>query len=330
VTAGAAVESTYLEAIAAALRDEMRRDDRVFLIGEDIATMGGAFKLTKGFLEEFGADRVVDTPIAESAIIGACIGAALLGRRPVAEMQFADFVACGFNQIVSNAATWHYRTGTPLPFVVRLPFGGGISGGPFHSRCPEAWFVHQPGLKVVAPSTPEDAHGLLVASMRDDNPVMYLEHKYLYRRRKAVLPEGDHVVPLGKGVVRRQGRDAVVLTYGWMVHEAVAAADTIASGGGKQVEVVDLRTLLPFDRELLLERAAACHRVLVLHEAPLLGGVGGELAAFIGEHAFESLDAPVTRLGALDTPVPFAAPLEQAYLPTREKIQAALDALLAY
>ena len=326
----AAGESTYLQAISRALRDEMRRDERVFLIGEDIATMGGAFKITHGFVAEFGRERVVDTPIAESAIVGACIGAALMGYRPVAEMQFADFVTCGFNQLVNNAATWHYRTGTPLPFVVRLPAGGNIAGGPFHSRCPEAWFVHQPGLKVVAPATAEDALGLLVASMRDDNPVLYLEHKYLYRRQKARLPEGDHVAELGRALVRRTGSDAVVVTYGWMVHEAIDAARAIAESGGGDVEVLDLRTLLPFDGETILARVAAAHRVLVLHEDTLTGGFGGELAAFIGEHAFETLDAPILRLGALDTPVPFAAPLEKAFLPTKDKIEAKLRELLAW
>ena len=328
--AAQAGESTYLQAISRAMRDEMRRDERTFLIGEDIAVMGGAFKITHGFLEEFGELRVVDTPIAESGIVGACIGAALMGFRPVAEMQFADFVTCGFNQLVNNAATWHYRTGTPLPFVVRLPAGGNIGGAPFHSRNPEAWFVHQPGLKVVAPSTAADALGLLTAAMRDDNPVLFLEHKYLYRRQKAVLPEGEHVVPIGRAAIRRKGRDAVVLTYGWMVHEALAVADALAASGAGEVEVVDLRSLLPFDAETILQRAAACHRVLVLHEDTLTGGFGGELAALVGEHAFESLDAPVTRLAALDTPVPFAQPLERAFLPGRDKIEPALRRLLAY
>lgn len=326
----AAGESTYLQAISRGMRDEMRRDERVLLIGEDIAVMGGAFKITHGFLDEFGPERVVDTPIAESAIIGACIGLALMGGRPVAEMQFADFVTCGFNQIVNNAATWHYRTGTPLPFVVRLPAGGNIAGGPFHSRCPEAWFVHQPGLKVVAPATAEDALGLLVAAIRDDNPVIYLEHKYLYRRQKAVLPAGDHVAELGHAAVRRPGADAIVVTYGWMVHEAIAAAAEMARDGLGEIEVLDLRSLLPYDGETILRRAAACRRVLVLHEATLTGGFGGEIAAFIGEHGFESLDAPVMRLAALDAPVPFAQPLEKAFLPTREKIRASLKSLLSW
>lgn len=322
--------STYLQAIARGLRDEMRRDPDVFLIGEDIATMGGAFKLTAGFLEEFGRERVVDTPIAESAIVGACIGAALMGKRPVAEMQFADFVTCGFNQLVSNAATWHYRTGTPLPFVVRLPYGGGIAGGPFHSRCPEAWFLHQPGLKIVAPSTPEDALALTVAAVRDDNPVLLLEQKYLYRRLKAELPESSEPAELGRAAVRREGADAVVFTYGWMVHEALAAAEELADAGAGEVEVVDLRTLLPYDAEQVLERARARRRVLVLHEAPLTGGLGGELASFVGEHAFEDLDAPVKRLGALDVPTPFAEELEKAVLPSRESIAAALRDLLEF
>lgn len=322
--------STYLQAIAQGLREEMRRDASVFLIGEDIATMGGAFKLTAGFVDEFGSDRVVDTPIAESAIIGACMGAALMGKRPVAEMQFADFVTCGFNQIVNNAATWHYRTGTPMPFVVRLPYGGGIAGGPFHSRCPEAWFVHQPGLKVVAPSTPEDARGLIAAAIADDNPVLFLEHKYLYRRQKAELAAVSPEIPIGRGVLRREGSDAVVFTYGRMVHEAISAADSLSERGVGEVEVVDLRSLLPYDAELVLERARARRRVLVLHEAPLTGGFGGELAAFIGEHAFEDLDAPVKRLGALDIPTPFAEELEAAAIPSSETTADALTELLAF
>ncbi len=322
--------STYLQAIAQGLREEMRRDESVFLIGEDIATMGGAFKLTAGLVDEFGTDRVVDTPIAESAIIGACIGAALMGKRPVAEMQFADFVSCGFNQIVNNAATWHYRTGTPLPFVVRLPYGGGIAGGPFHSRCPEAWFLHQPGLKIVAPSTPEDARGLLAAAIADDNPVLFLEHKYLYRRQKAELLPETPALPIGRGVVRREGSDAVVFTYGRMVHEATDAADELAAQGGGEVEVVDLRSLLPYDTELVLERTRARRRVLVLHEAPVTGGFGGELAAFIGEEAFEDLDAPVKRVGALDVPTPFAEELETAAIPTCEDIVSALTDLIGY
>jgi 2-oxoisovalerate dehydrogenase E1 component beta subunit len=329
-TVGKSGESTYLQAISRALRDEMRRDARTLLVGEDIAVMGGAFKITHGFLEEFGASRVVDMPIAESAILGACIGAALMGLRPIAEMQFADFITCGFNQLVNNAATWHYRTGTPLPFVVRLPAGGNIAGGPFHSRNPEAWFVHQPGLKVVAPSTAEDAYGLTVAAIRDDNPVLVLEHKYLYRRQKAVLPEEGVVAQLGKAAVRRVGRDAVVFTYGWMAHEAIAVADAIAASSGGEIEVVDLRTLLPYDAAALVERTQACHRVLVLHEDTLTGGLGGEIAAFIGEHAFEALDAPVMRLGAADAPVPFAQPLEKAFLPSRDSIERALRALLAW
>ena len=329
-TEKAANESTYLQAISRALRDEMRRDERVLLIGEDIATMGGAFKITHGFVQEFGRQRVVDTPIAESGLIGACIGLALMGHRPVAEMQFADFVTCGFNQLVNNAATWHYRTGSPLPFVVRLPAGGNIAGGPFHSRCPEAWFAHQPGLKIVAPATATDALGLLVAAMRDDNPVLYLEHKFLYRRQKAVLPDGDHVVEIGRAAQRRAGRDAVIITYGWMVHEAVAAADAVAARGLGEVEVLDLRSIAPLDVEAVLARAAACHRVLVLHEDTLTGGFGGEIAALIGENAFQSLDAPVMRMGALDTPVPFASSLEKAFLPTQEKIVTTLESLLAW
>ena len=253
-----------------------------------------------------------------------------MGLRPVAEMQFADFITCGFNQLVNNAATWHYRTGTPLPFVVRLPAGGNIAGGPFHSRNPEAWFVHQPGLKVVAPATAEDAYALTLAAMRDDNPVLVLEHKYLYRRQKAVLAGEPAKARLGEARVRRAGTAAVVVTYGWMVHEAIAAADAIAASGAGEVEVLDLRSLLPFDAEAILSRVRACHRALVLHEDTLTGGFGGEIAALVGEHAFEALDAPVMRLGSLDAPVPFAQPLEKAFLPSRERIEATLRELLRW
>jgi 2-oxoisovalerate dehydrogenase E1 component beta subunit len=320
---------TYLEAITLALREEMRRDPTVFCLGEDIAAYGGAFKVTRGLVEEFGGLRVLDTILAESAILGVAVGAALTGMRPVAEMQFADFVACGFNQLVNHAAKVHYRWGARVPMVVRLPSGGYVRGGPFHSQNPEAWFCHVPGLKVVAPSNPADARGLLKAAIRDDNPVIYLEHKFLYRRIKGDLPEGDGAVPLGFGSIARPGRDASVVTYGSGVPLALDAADRMA-GEGREIEVVDLRTLVPTDHALLRETVERTHRVLVLHEACLTGGFGGEIASWIGEELFEELDAPVRRIGALDVPIPYSPRLEDRVLPSRERLMEALQDLLAY
>ncbi len=320
---------TYLEAISLAMREEMRADPSVFLIGEDIGAYGGAFKVTKGLLEEFGAKRVIDTPIAESMIAGVCIGACHRGMRPVAEMQFADFITCAFNQIVTYASMNYYRVGVPLPMTVRLPYGGGLTAGPFHSKCPEAWFYHVPGLKLVAPSTPRDARALLKAAIRDPNPVLFFEHKYLYRRAKEEVPERDEEVPLGKGIVRREGRHVTVITYGAMVPASLEAAEA-AARDGIETEVVDLRTLLPFDRPLLVESAKKTGKVLIVHEATKTGGIGGDWAAVIAEEAFEHLDAPVRRLAALDTPVPFAPTLEKHYLPDAKKIEKAVRDLAAY
>jgi len=322
-------EITYIEGIRRALWEEMERDERVFLIGEDIGAYGGAFKITMGFLERFGEDRVIDTPIAESALVGAAVGAALMGQRPVVEMQFADFIACGFDQIVNMAAKLHYRTGTSVPLVIRAPFGGGVHGGPFHSQSPEGWFVHVPGLKVVAPSTPMDAKGLLKAAIRDPDPVIYFEHKYLYRRIKGKVPDEDFAVPLGKGEVKREGSDLSVITYGAMVHQALQAANQVAAQG-ISAEILDLRTLLPLDREAILATARKTGKVLVVHEATRTGGVGGEVAAIVAESAFDRLDGPVLRLTAPDTPVPFSAPLEEAFLPNAVKIAAAIERLVAY
>lgn len=322
-------EITYLEAISLALWEEMRRDERVLILGEDVGQYGGAFRVTKGFLDEFGPERVMDTPLAESAIIGVAVGAALVGMRPVAEMQFIDFISGGFNQVVNVAAKFHYRLGTPVPLVVRGPSGGGVSGGPFHSQNPEAWFCHVPGLKVVAPATARDAKGLLTAAVRDPNPVIYLEHKYLYRRIKEELPEGEVITPIGKAQVRRPGTDVSVITYSSMVWEALAAAEELeAEGVG--VEVLDLRTLLPYDREAVLATARKTGKVLVLHEATLSYGPGAEIASWIAERAFEHLDGPVKRLASLDTPVPYSLPLEQHFMPNRGKIAAALRELAAY
>jgi 2-oxoisovalerate dehydrogenase E1 component beta subunit len=320
---------TYLDAIRDALNEEMARDERVFVIGEDVGTYGGAFKATEGLLARFGRDRVIDTPISETAIVGAAIGAAYTGMRPVAEMQFIDFIACCFNILTNFAAKSRYRWGAGVPLVVRGPCCCGVGGGPFHSGNPEAYFAHTAGLKIVEPSTPTDAKGLLKAAIRDDDPVLFLEHKYLYRRLKEEVPSGDYVVPIGKAVVRRQGSDATIVTFGAMVHVALEAAAR-ADEDGIDVEVLDLRTLAPLDRETILESVARTSRALVLHEAARTGGIGGEIAACIGEEGFEYLDAPVTRLGSLDTPVPYSPPLEHAFMPGVDKVVDAVRTLVRY
>ncbi len=322
-------EITYLEAIRQGLWEEMERDASVFLLGEDIAAFGGAFKLTAGFLEEFGEARVIDTPLSEAAIMGASIGAALMGRRPVAEMQFMDFISCGLDQLVQMAAKMHYRWGAPVPMVVRGPAGAGVHGGPFHSQSNEMWFVHTPGLKVVIPSTPYDAKGLIKAAVRDPNPVIFFEHKFLYRRIKAEVPAEDYTVPLGKAAVRRAGEDLTVITYGAMVWTALEAAEALEKEG-VSVEVVDLRTLVPYDKDTILSSVRKCNRVLLLHEDTRTGGMAGELAAVIAEEAFGDLDAPVVRVTAPDTPVPFAPPLEEYFLPNAQKVTDAARKLLKY
>jgi pyruvate/2-oxoglutarate/acetoin dehydrogenase E1 component len=306
--------TTYLEAIREGLWEEMERDPDVFLIGEDIGVYGGAFKVTAGFLEKFGERRVVDTPIAESAIVGAAIVASLMGLRPVAEVQFSDFITCGYDQIVSFAAKCRYRWGAGVPIVIRAPSGGGIHGGPFHSQNLEALFTHTPGLKVIAPSTAYDAKGLIKSAIRDADPVLFFEHKALYRRIKEDLPSGEYTVPIGKAAVVRAGRDLSIVTYGAMVHAAREAAE-ILEKEGISVEIVDLRTLAPLDEATILESVRKTSKVIVLHEATLTGGLGGEIAARITEKAFEHLDGPVLRIAAPDTPVPFSPPLEEAFLP---------------
>jgi pyruvate/2-oxoglutarate/acetoin dehydrogenase E1 component len=321
---------TYIDAISRGMWEEMERDPSVFMIGEDIGAYGGAFKATKGFQEHFGAGRVIDSTLSEAAIVGAATGAAVAGMRPVAEMQFADFVTCAFNQIVTNASKIYYRWGIPVPMVLRLPSGGYVHGGPYHSASPEAWFAHVPGLKIVAPSTPADAKGLIKSAVRDNNPVLYLEFKYLYRRVKGEVPDGDITVPIGRGDVKREGDDATILTYGSAVHFSLQAADTVSKEDGHETKVVDLRTLLPLDRDLILETVRESGRVLIVHEDSLTGGVGGEVAALIADHAFPYLDAPVKRVGALDAPVPFAPTLESAHLPDAGKIVRALRELLSY
>ncbi|MGD0125667.1 MAG: alpha-ketoacid dehydrogenase subunit beta [Terriglobia bacterium] len=314
---------TYLEAIRQGIWEEMERDPSVFLLGEDIGVLGGAFKVTDGMLEKFGAERVIDTPISESAIVGAAIGAALMGMRPVAEMQFMDFIACGFDQIVNMAAKMHYRWGPAVPMVIRGPSGAGVHGGPYHSQSNEMWFVHTPGLKVVMPATAYDAKGLIKSAIRDDNPVIFYEHKFLYRRIKEEVPEGDYVVPLGKAAVRREGKDVAIITYGAMVWTALEAAELLDQEG-ISLEVVDLRTLLPYDEEAVLGSVRKCNKVILLHEDTRTGGMAGELAALIAERAFEDLDGPIVRITGPDTPVPFSPPLEEYFLPNaRNVIEAA-------
>ncbi len=321
--------TTYLEAIRQALFEEMRRDPNVFCIGEDIGVYGGAFKVTAGLLDEFGPDRVVDTPIAEAAIVGAACGAAMMGMRPVAEMQFIDFISCGFDMLTNYAATSRYRQGIGIPMVVRGPSGAGTRGGPFHSLNPESFFMNTPGLKMVEPATAYDAKGLLKAAIRDDDPVLYFEHKFLYRRIKEDLPEDDYIVPIGKAAVKRVGEDLSIITYGAMVHVALDAAETLARED-INVEVIDLRTLLPYDKEAILETVKKTNKVLLLHEATKTGGIAGELAAFITEEAFEYLDGPIVRVASIDTPTPFSPPLEDFFLPNAAKVAAAARKLAAY
>jgi 2-oxoisovalerate dehydrogenase E1 component beta subunit len=321
---------TYLEAIRQALFEEMARDERVFVLGEDVGEYGGAFKVTEGLIQRFGASRVVDTPIAEAAIVGSAIGAAYMGLRPVAELQFIDFISTCFDMLTNFAAKSRYRTGAGVPIVVRGPSGGGVGGGPFHSLNPEAFFLNTPGLKMVEPATPSDAKGLLKAAIRDEDPVLFFEHKFLYRRIKEEVPDGDDfVVPIGKALVRREGGDATIVTFGAMVHTALEAAKQLERDG-VSVEVVDLRTLAPLDKETVLASVAKTSRVLLLHEATLTGGIGGELAGIIAEEGFEYLDAPIARLGSLDVPVPYAPALEAAFLPSAAKVVERVKQLVKY
>ena len=322
-------EITYLEAIRQALFDEMARDERVFVMGEDIGAYGGAFKVTDGLIDKYGEKRVIDSPISEQAIVGSAIGASYMGMRPVCEIQFIDFIACCFDMLTNFAATSRYRNGAGVPIVVRGPCGGGVGGGPFHSLNPEAFFLNTPGLKMVEPSTAYDAKGLLKAAIRDDDPVLYFEHKFLYRRIKDEVPDDDYIVPIGKAAVRREGTDLSIITFGAMVYTALEAAKTLAEQG-IQAEVIDLRSLAPLDRDAILESVAKTSRVLLLHEATLTGGIGGELAAIIGEHAFEYLDGPIMRVASLDSPVPYAPTLEAAFLPSAAKVVEAAKKLVEY
>ena len=319
-------EMTYLQAISDGLREEMRADERVFAMGEDIGAFGGAFKVTDGFQEEFGVDRVMDTPLAESAIIGTAVGAAVVGLRPVCEMQFADFISCGFDQLVNVAGKMHYRQGLAVPITVRLPSGGGFSGGPFHSQCPEAWFMHSPGIKVLAPATAEDAKGLLSSAIRDPNPVCFLEHKNLYRRIKEEVPAGCFQTPM-QARIARAGTDLVVIAYGAMVWAALEATEEL---DGASVEVLDLRALVPLDEQAILDSVARCSKVVIVDEANATCAAGAQVSALIAQRGFEDLDGPVVRVAAPDVPIPFSPPLERAVLPQVDEIREACRELLAY
>jgi pyruvate/2-oxoglutarate/acetoin dehydrogenase E1 component len=317
---------TYLQAISDAMRQEMRNDERVLVMGEDIGVFGGAFKVTDGFVDEFGSSRVMDTPLAESGIVGTAVGAAVVGLRPIAEMQFADFISCGFDQLVNVAAKMYYRQGLPVNITVRLPSGGGFSGGPYHSQNPEAWFMHSPGMKVVAPSTAEDAKGLLISAIRDHNPVVYLEHKHLYRRVKGEVPDGLYETPLTARIAR-EGSDLTVIAYGAMVHTALEATEDL---DGASVEVLDLRSLVPLDEEAILASVAKTSKALIVDEANETCAAGAQVAAVIAEKGFEDLDGPVRRVATPDVPIPFSPPLEQALLPSVERVKEAARELLEY
>jgi pyruvate/2-oxoglutarate/acetoin dehydrogenase E1 component len=317
---------SYLQAISDAMRQEMRHDDRVMVMGEDIGVFGGAFKVTDGFLDEFGAGRVMDTPLAESGIIGTAVGAAVVGLRPVCEMQFADFVSCGFDQLVNVAGKLFYRQGLPVNITVRLPSGGGFSGGPFHSQNPEAWFMHAPGIKVVAPSTAQDAKGLLIAAIRDRNPVVFLEHKHLYRRVKGDVAEGRYETPF-RARIARDGTDLTVVAYGAMVHTALEATEDL---DGASVEVLDLRSLVPLDEEAILDSVRRTSKVLIVDEANETCAAGAQVAALIADRGFEDLDGPVRRVATPDVPIPFSPPLEQAVLPSVDRVKEAARELLEY
>ena len=322
-------ETSYIDAITQAMSEEMARDERVFLIGEDVGVYGGAFKTSYGLIDKYGPERVVDTPISEIAIIGAAAGAAIMGMRPIAEMQFIDFITCGYDVRVNFAAVNRYLFGRACPMVVRGPAGGGTHGGPYHSLNPEAMFMNRPGLKIVAPGTAYDAKGLLKAAVRDDNPVLYIEHKYLYRRIKDEVPDEDYIVPLGKAAIRRKGKDLTIITWGAMLYVALDAAAELEKDG-VSTEVIDLRSIIPFDEEAILESVAKTNRVIILHEAPLTGGAGAEFAARIAEKAFDYLDAPIKRVAALDVPTPYSPPLEAFVLPNKDKVLAAARELLVY
>ena len=323
-------EITYLEAIREGLFEEMDRDQNVFCLGEDIGVYGGAFKVTDGLQAKFGAERVIDTPISEAAIIGAAAGAAHMGMRPVCEMQFIDFISTGYDMLTNYVATARYRALLPCPMVVRGPSGGYVRGGPFHSQNPEAAFLHTPGLKIVYPATASDAKGLLKSAIRDEDCVLYFEHKYLYRRIKEEMPAGDHVVPIGKARLAREGRDVSIITYAATVWKALEAAEQVEKEDGLSVEVLDLRSLLPMDDEAMIATVKKTNRVLIVHEDTRTGGVAGEITARITESAFEWLDAPILRVTAADVPLPYSPPLEDYVLPQTSDIVLAIRKLAAY
>ena len=323
-------EITYLEALREGITEEMARDDSVFCMGEDIGAYGGAFKVTDGLLERFGESRVIDTPISEIAIVGAAAGAGHMGMRPVVEMQFIDFIANAYDMLTNYVATARYRAFLPCPMVVRGPSGGYVRGGPFHSQNPEAGFIHTPGLKVVYPATAEDAKGLMKSAIRDDDCVLFFEHKYLYRRIKAEMPSGDHVVPIGEARVAREGKDVSIITYAATVWKALEAAELLEKEDGISVEVIDLRTLAPLDDEAIFATVRKTNRVLVLHEDTRTGGIAGEITARINESCFEWLDAPVLRVTAHDIPLPYAPQLEDFVLPQTSDIARAVRRLAAY
>jgi 2-oxoisovalerate dehydrogenase E1 component beta subunit len=322
-------QMTYLQAISDGLREEMRRDENVFLIGEDIGNFGGAFKVTQGFQQEFGEWRVIDSPLSETAIVGACTGAALAGMRPVAEMQFADFVSCAWDHLTTVSAKQYYRMGTPIPMTVRLPCGGGFSGGPFHSQMYDGYFAHVPGLKVVLPATPEDAKGMMIEAIRDPNPVLFFEHKHLYRRIKGEVPEGLYTVPFGKARIAREGADVTIIAWSAMVHVAMEAAEQLASEG-IDAEVLDMRTISPLDFDAIATSVTKTSKALVLYEDTRTGGFGGEISARIAEELFETLDAPVRRVATADCPIPFAPVLEKEVLPQTADVVEAVRELSAY
>ncbi|HZD59585.1 MAG TPA: alpha-ketoacid dehydrogenase subunit beta [Anaerolineae bacterium] len=322
-------ETSYIDAISQALWEEMERDPGVFMMGEDIGIYGGAFKVTQGFIDHFGPERIIETPIAEEGFIGMAVGAALMGMRPVVEVQYADFISCGWDQIVNTAAKMHYRTREAVPMVIRGPSGAGLRAGPFHSQSPEGWFAHVPGLKVIVPGTPYDAKGLLKAAIRDNNPVIYFEHKYLYRRLKEVLPTEDYTVPIGKADVQRAGDDVTIVTYGAMLQTAMEAASK-AQEKGISVEVVDLRTIYPLDKETILNSVAKTNKAIMLYEDTRTLGIGAEVSAIIAEEGFENLDGPIIRVSSPDAPVPYSPPLEDFFLPQVDDVLAAIDKLSAY
>jgi|SRR5579884_232527 len=324
--------TTYIKAIHDAMFEEMKRDEDVFILGEDVGILGGAFKATEGFLQEFGPERVIDTPISETLIVGAAIGAAVVGMRPIAEIQFADFISCGYDQIINMAATLRYRHGgrAQVPMVIRGPSGAGVHGGLFHSQNPESYFLPIPGLKIVAPATAYDAKGLLKASIRDNDPVLFFEHKYLYRRIQEELPNEDYIVPLGKAAVRREGSDMTFITYSAMLYPSLTAAERLEKEDGLRVEVIDLRSLRPLDWEAIFRSVRKTNKVVIIHEDRRTGGVGGEIAARISEECFDALDGPITRVTSEDTHYAFSPPLEEFILPNVDKILAKARTLAAY